>query len=135
MTSNCISRLTRSRTIFRTQTIDGKYAYVWGEDWGGLAVLDISDPSRPLRVGGNSALTSFYGSIAVSGNHVFVPGRGLTILDSFRPLRLQLLLGIDSSMLRLRLEGPRGVSVRLERSTNLTDWEGWQQVMLDDVPM
>ena len=98
-------------------------------------MLDISDPTHLQRVGGNSAMVGFYGSIAVSGNHVFVPDHGLTILDSFRPVRLQPLLGPGQGIRGLRLEGPRGVDIRLQRSTNLTEWEPWQVVTLGDVPI
>jgi len=35
----------------------------------------------------------------------------------------------------LRVDGPRGVNVRLQRSTNLTDWENWQSVSFGVAPV
>lgn len=61
--------------------------------------------------------------------------RGLAILDLFRPLRLEPLPGVATNPFRLRADGPRGVSLLLQRSANLTEWQDWQSVTFRGSPV
>ena len=102
----------------------------------GLQVIDVSDPTQPRRVGGNSAFDAF--DITVAGNNVFVTAgeQGLMILDLFRapPLRLEPVSPQQPGAFRFLLHGEAGLSVRVQRSSNLRDWEDWQPVTLGAVP-
>lgn len=112
--------------------VSGNYAYVAD---GGLQVIDVSDPTQPRRVGGNSA---FYASdVIVAGNNVFVAagGQGLMILDLFRaPLWLEPVSQQQPGAFRFLLHGEAGLSARVQRSSNLRDWEDWPSVTLGTIP-
>jgi hypothetical protein len=113
--------------------VSGNYAYL--PHGASLEVIDVSDPTQPRRVGGNSA---FYTSdVIVAGNNVFVAagGQGLTILDLFRaPLWLEPVSPQQPGAFRFLLHGEAGLSARVQRSSNLEDWEDWQAVTLGAAP-
>lgn len=118
---------------FETVAVAGNHAYVgegWLQGWcGGLNVIDVSNPAMPRRIGGNSAVST--SCLAASGGRLATAaegGHGLAILDLFRGFRLDALSSMASDAFRLRLDGPRGVPVRLQRSANLTDWQDWLPV-------
>ncbi len=117
---------------FSEVAISGNIAYAGGTH--GLEAIDIRDPARPQRVGGNSAIKPPNGirQIAVAGGRVFVAAAelGLVTLDLFRPFELQPLPSTTSGTFGLRLTGPRGLTVRLQRSTDLLGWETWQSISL-----
>ena len=48
----------------------GNYAYV-ALDAAGLAVIDVSNPANPVRVGGYDTSGNAFG-VAVSGNYAYV---------------------------------------------------------------
>jgi hypothetical protein len=113
--------------------VSGHYAYV--ADFTGLHVIDVSDPAQPRRVGGNSAFNAF--DVTIAGNKVFVTAgaEGLMILDLFRvPVRLEPVSPQQPGTLRFLLRGEAGLSVRVQRSSNLRDWEDWQPVTLGAAP-
>jgi hypothetical protein len=107
--------------------VSGNYAYVM-DYLAGLQVIDIRNPVNPQRVGGNSAFVAF--RVAVAGDKVFVAAveDGLVILDLFRPVRLEPLPSVSQGTFRLQVDGPRAVTVQLQRSSNLIDWQAWQPV-------
>ena len=115
--------------------VSGNYAYVADYD-AGLQVIDVSNPTQPRRVGGNSAFDAF--DIIVAGNNVFVAAgeQGLMILDLFRapPLRLEPVSPQQPGAFRFLLHGEAGLTVRVQRSSNLRDWEDWQPVTLGAAP-
>src|SRR5262249_19957720 len=114
--------------------VSGNYAYV-ADDVSGLQVIDVSDPTQPRRVGGNSAFDAF--DITVAGNKVFVAAgdQGLMILDLYRaPLRLEPVSPQQPGAFRFLLRGEAGLSVRVQRSSNLRDWADWQPVTLGAAP-
>jgi len=120
--------------FFSTVAVAGNYAYI-ENPWGGFQVIDVSNPAIPQRVGGNAAVS--VPSIAISGDRLFaatVSRHGLAILDLFRPLRLEALSSVANTF-RLRADGPRGVSVQLQRSTDLTEWVDWLPVILGPAPV
>jgi hypothetical protein len=112
--------------------VAGSYAYVVGG--GGLHVIDISNPAHPRRVGGSSVLPDGgWSSVLVEEGCLYSAGNGkLTIFDLFRPFRLEPLPKPEPGAFRLRVDGPRGVSAWVQRSTNLTNWEDWQQITFGD---
>ena len=118
--------------------VSGNYAYVGNVASRfslGLQVIDVSDPRQPRLVGGNSAFDAF--NVTVAGNKVFVTAgvEGLMILDLFRaPLRLEPVSPQQPGAFRFLLHGEAGLSVRVQRSSNLRDWEDWQPVSLGAAP-
>jgi hypothetical protein len=122
--------------------VSGNYAYVAEAHYdaqaqgGGLQVIDVSNPANPQRVGGNSAVFSA-NDLVVAGNKVFVAAGydGLVILDLFRPsLRLQLVSPQQPGSFRFLVRGDAGLSVRVQRTANLRDWEDWQALTLGATP-
>jgi len=77
----------------RGVAIAGDYVYVarsWWEESGlhhqsgeGLAILDVSDPSSPVRVG-SRRVTGFAVDVAVSANHAYLAGGDLLVVDVTR---------------------------------------------------
>ena len=73
----------------------------------------------------------------MAGNKVFVAAGydGLVILDLFRPsLRLELVSPQQPGGFRYLVRGEAGLSVRVQRSANLRDWEDWQALTLGATP-
>lgn len=66
-------------------TVSGNYVYVAAYT-GGLQIIDVSDPTNPLRVGAYDTPGSAVG-VAVSGNHAYVADyySGLEIIDITNP--------------------------------------------------
>ncbi len=118
--------------------VSGDLTYV-ARGGHGLEVIDLTNPADPRRVGGNSAVfpPNSVSQIAASGGRVFVAAaeQGFVIFDLFRPFRLDPLVGSSPDPFRLRLDGPRGVSVQVQRSTNLADWEHWQPITFGATPV
>jgi hypothetical protein len=129
----------------RQHTVDcvvakGNYLYVGGVR-GGLQVFDVRDPSKPRRVGGNSALSVH--DLVADGDKLYVadggvvvdPGRGLVVLNLFRPgdSLSTPRFSPDGSLL-LTISGETGSTARLQRSTNLRDWEDWVIQPVADEP-
>jgi hypothetical protein len=114
--------------------IQGVGPLVYLSDRNGMEVISIGDPNNPQRVGGNSAVVPDNGiqQIAVSQKGVFVAAaeQGSVILDLFRPLAFEPLPMTASGTFGLRLTGPRGLRVRLQRSTDLLGWQTWQSITL-----
>jgi hypothetical protein len=65
--------------------VSGSHAYIASDD-AGMQVIDLNDPTRPLRVGGYDTADEAWG-IAVAGTHAFVADgdAGLQILDIAEP--------------------------------------------------
>ena len=60
---------------------------------------------------------------------------GLMILDLFRPsLRLEPVSPQQPGAFRFLVRGEAGLSVRVQRSANLRDWEDWQTLTLGAIP-
>ena len=98
-------------------------------------VIDVSNPASPQRVGGNSLFAA--SGLIVAGNKVFVAADydGLVILDLFRPsLRLEPVSPQQPGGFRFLVRGDAGLSVRVQRSANLRDWEDWQALTLGATP-
>jgi hypothetical protein len=75
--------------------------------------------------------------IVVIGERVLVAGGrdGLAVLDLFSP-PLNVLASPTQTPgnIDLRVDGPAGASVRLQRSTDLINWQDWQPVTLGYLP-
>jgi hypothetical protein len=115
--------------------VSGNYAYVADGTAGGLQVIDVSNPASPQRVGGNSLVDAR--GLIVAGTNVFVAAGydGLVILDLFRPsLRLELVSPQQPGGFHFLVCGDAGLSVRVQRSANLRDWEDWQALTLGATP-
>lgn len=115
--------------------VSGNYAYVADGTAGGLQVIDVSNPANPRRVGGNSLVDAR--GFMVAGTNVFVAAGydGLVILDLFRPsLRLELVSPQQPGGFRFLVRGDAGLSVRVQRSANLRDWQDWQALTLGATP-
>jgi hypothetical protein len=86
-------------------------------------------------VGGNPLFAA--SDLIVSANKVFVAAGGqdgLVILDLFRALRLEPVSPQQLGSFRLLVHGQAGLSVRVQRSANLRDWEDWQALTLGATP-
>jgi len=114
--------------------VSGNYAYL-GDLNAGVQVIDVSHPANPRRVGGNSGFDA--SDVLVAGPNVFVAARwsGLVILDLYRPsLHLEPVPPQQPGEFRFLVRGDAGLSARVQRSTNLLDWEDWQTLTLDTIP-
>jgi hypothetical protein len=104
-------------------------------------VFDVRDPTKPRRVGGNSVL-SVHDLVAdgdklyvADGGYVADPGRGLVVLNLFRPgVTLRTPRFSPDGSLLLTISGEPGYSARLQRSTNLRDWHDWVTLPLGEAP-
>jgi hypothetical protein len=112
--------------------VSGHYAYVmqgWhrldGTEPSCLAVIDVSDPANPRRVGGNSAFTGW--NVAVSGDRVYVAAGedGLAILNTYQPPPRIESTEFGEDGFRLVFRGEAGRTIRLQRSPDLKTWEDW----------
>jgi hypothetical protein len=125
-----------TRWYARAVTVSGARAYV-ALLHEGVQVFDISNPAEPLRLEvydtGGDAL-----GVAISGKHAFVAAErsGLKVIDvSDPPLSLTSLPAVSGRQIhRLSLSGPSGVSVRVQRSENLIEWQDWQTIKLRNRP-
>lgn len=73
----------------------------------------------------------------MAGTNVLVAAGydGLVIVDLFRPsLRLDLVSPQQPGEFRFLVRGDAGLSVRVQRSANLRDWEDWQTLTLGATP-
>ncbi len=98
--------------------VSGDRAYVAAGD-AGFRVIDLTNWAKPQL--GEYQTRGYATGVAVTG-------------DLFRGFRLDALSPIASDAFRLRLDGPRGVPVRLQRSANLTDWQDWLPVTVGGSP-
>lgn len=122
-----------SSLSFNRVAVAGAYAYF--TDDTGLHVIDISDPTNPRRVGGNSTIAGGGNFVLEDGGRLFSAGNGrLTIFDLFRSFRLDPLVRDGNNDLRLKMDGPRGVSAWVQRSGDLRQWEDWQPVRFGAAP-
>jgi hypothetical protein len=121
--------------------IVGNRAFLNGEfdDESGSSfhVIDISDPTNPVRVGGHTS-NCIASDLTVVGNQVFVAAGacGLQVFDlSPLPISLTLLPMVENQQtVRLNLSGPAGMSLNIQRSDNLVDWQDWQNIVLSNQP-
>src|SRR4051812_34659509 len=60
---------------------------------------------------------------------------GLNLLSRNLPFRLEPLAGSGPGTFRVRLDGPRGLSVQVQRASNLADWEDWKPVIFGATPV
>lgn len=76
--------VTTNSEAFDVQVL-GNHAYV-ALGYGGMAVLDVTDPERPVRLGG-CATPGFAGAISVAGNYACVAAwdQGLQVIDVSNP--------------------------------------------------
>jgi hypothetical protein len=96
----------------------------------------ISDPSNPARVEGASNVPS--GDLQMAGTVGFIAGTdGLSVFELIEPEPIQLEIGlsITSSHPQLRISGTPGMEIRIERSSDLKEWEVWETITLDDAPL
>jgi hypothetical protein len=116
-------------------TVDGTFAYVWDTD-ASFAVLDITDPSKPHLVGRNSAVQGTNGKFAVAGDHILAAcNSGLCILDRFRPFQLTASGDGRTGDYTFRADGPRGLKVRVQQSTDLVHWVDTATITLPSAPI
>jgi hypothetical protein len=114
--------------------VKGAYLYVGGPH-GGLHVFDVRAPAQPRRIGGNSALSVH--DLAVDGDKLYVAdgAEGLVVLNLFHlPITLGTPRFSTGGTFLLPISGEPGSTARLQRSTNLRDWEDWVSLTLADEP-
>jgi hypothetical protein len=104
----------------------GEFAYV-AASHAGVEVLDIRVPAHPRRVGGNSAFDAHALAIADGRLHVAAGEQGLVILNLYQPPRFES-LHLDRVGFHLLLRGATGQMMRLERSTDLLNWNPFATV-------
>lgn len=86
-----------------------------------LEVFDVSDPVRPVRVGGNSSFAGH--AVVTNGDRVLVASeRSLTLLHPYIPLRFDLMVHTAGST-HFLLTGPPDWPVSVQRSADLTAWQ------------
>jgi len=136
-------RLVGSYTQHQVQgvAVSGRYAYIAVSPWRsvfrqpsrdvgdysgcGVEVIDISNPSKPRRVGGNSAAVfgEWASNVVVAGGRLYVTfGPNFEIMDLYQPPEIEP-LRLDAAGFHLLVRGVTGQMLRLERSRNLLDWE------------
>lgn len=95
----------------------------------GLEVIDVSNPSKLRRVGGNSTVGS---TLAFEDDYaITVAGNELATINLFRfPGRLEAIPPLNRNDFKLRIRGSTGETVFLQRSSNLRDWQDWKPVTL-----
>jgi hypothetical protein len=98
-----------------------------------LQVIDVSNPANPQRVGGYSAAVA--GSVFVSGNHAFVAGGSLFILNLYTPVSLAAVPGPQPGAFGVSIHGLAGVQVEIERSLDLIHWQQWTNGVLGSTPL
>jgi len=113
------------------------YVYIssGGSSGGTWQAVDVSDPANPQRAGFQRFSGGpFYGpgEAVVQGDLAYVADgiNGLIILRIYTDLRIGPAIVLDDGRLQLQLRGASGQRVRVQRSTNLRDWEDWQTVTL-----
>jgi len=103
--------------------VAGNYAYVAvGE--AGLLVIDIRDPAYPHWLGRYDTRGEAR-AVAVAGNCAYVA-------DGYGGLQVVVFASVAEDRFRFLVRGDPGQTVRVQRSQNLTDWRGWQQLTLGD---
>jgi hypothetical protein len=114
--------------------VSGRFAYV-ASDRAGVQVYDLADPARPRHRGGNTALEAY--RLVISGGRLLAAGGqgGLGVFDLFAPpLNVVASTTQAPGSLNLQVDGPAGTSVRVQRSTDLSNWQDWQTVTLGELP-
>ena len=116
-------------------SVAGNYACLMAD---GFRLIDLSDPFHPKLVGGTfgGLPNDDLNTLAFTGNFIYVPDyfQGLHVFEVRPALRLEPLRRTELGAFGLRLHGPHGVSIRVQRSTNLMEWENWQSVTLGAAP-
>jgi hypothetical protein len=114
--------------------VSGRFVYVT-DALSGVQVYDVADPTQPRLMGGNSALDAY--GITVAGGKVLAVGgaEGLGVFEAFTPpLQLGIKQGATAGAVELRVDGPPQLSIRLQRSSDLLNWEDWQAFTLGAMP-
>lgn len=122
------------RFLARGMLVSGRFVYV-SDAHSGLRVFDVRDPARPRLLGGSSAVDAY--ALATDGSRVLVAGRvgGMVVFDAFRPpLWLEARTTPAPGGLAVRVDGPAGATVRLQRSGDLNAWEDWRPITLGEEP-
>lgn len=118
----------------RHVAVSGRFAYV-ADAFSGVQVYDISDVSHPRRMGGTSAVDPY--SILTTANHLFAAGGrdGVAVLAPFiPPLDVTASPVQDRGSISLRVDGPPGASVRIQRSPDMVKWQDWQTLTVGETP-
>ena len=106
------------------------YAYVSGI---GVEVFDISRPDQPRLVTAHSTVN---GSLYQAGGMIFVAGeKGVQYFDALSTFRFESVRIDSNGILQFPLRGEQDRSVRIQRSSNLVDWEDWQDAILSQNPV
>jgi hypothetical protein len=127
--------LAPGNTQARSIAVAGRFAYV-ADVTRGTRVYDIGDPAYPREVGGTSAVNTY--RLVVTGDRLLAAAgvNGLAEFEFFAaPLELQALPGATPGTVTLRLNGPVGASVVVQRSTDLATWQDAQAVTLPAPPV
>ena len=122
----------------RDVQLAGRLAYVAA--YGGLWVLDVSNPAGPVNVGVLPTLTSAH-KLSVVGNRVFVAmdDGGLQIVDIPPGLGVQpapALSILCGDTLKLELKGPETAQFAIESIEDLSqsEWVHLQTITLTNMP-
>jgi len=104
---------------------------------GRLQVIDLANPAKPQRVGGNSCFSA--SAVVVDAGVVYSVSRktGLVILRTYEPLsRLRFLppMRLDAAGFHTFFEGDAGRDVLLQRSQDLRNWQDWTTVTTTGSP-
>jgi hypothetical protein len=115
--------------------VSGAHAYV-SDSRSGVRVYDVSDPARPRALGGNTALSTRRLLVAEDRLLAAAGDEGVAMFELFSaPLELEALAGTTREMLTLKLSGPEGTLVVVQRSTDLARWQDAQEVTLTASPV
>jgi hypothetical protein len=106
------------------------FAYL-GEASNGLEIFDVRNPASPTRAGGSSFPISDFTS---DGYHLFTGGSRFAVLDLFQPsvFRLGQPAFMPPGEIRLVIQGASGRQIAIERSDNLSEWQFWQNVSVNN---
>jgi hypothetical protein len=121
------------RPINPQVTIAGQYAFL--SSMAGLDILDLSQPSNPVRVGGNTSLKAV--QLAFTPDLILAAAgtNGCVVLNPFLPgvpanVRLKLTSGTAQDPAVVEVTGLPGLGVDLQRSADFQNWQTWTNVTL-----
>ena len=123
------------RMTARDLQIVGDYAYVL-EAYGELHVFSLTNPEIPIRIGGNANLNAK--RIWTTTDTLYAVGKGgLAVCDLYEPNfgapRMKILSALGDGQARLRIGGPAGDKVRIERTRTLGGWSSWRSLAFGEV--
>ena len=114
--------------------VSGSHAYVG--HGGGLWVIGVADSAVPTLIGEVEGFTAYDVTVDAGTACVAAGGDGLLLFSGVAPrIRLSMPSWMPTGALRFAVSGRPGSAARIQRSTNLREWEDWRTITLQDQPV